>query len=196
MKEIEERKNIIMSLNPTFGDRQKGLGKRIKYLKIMIAVDLILTLFCGGIIFTSITMEPFGFEFFKWEKMGLITILSLSFVLRLPEETFEIKLLLHLRKLISKADCGGVSKLNSELKNIVVDLNKKTNYQVYFIPLAIMILILGIVQVLAEDLNPYWNYAKVLVVLFFGIVLKRFYKMNKKLTKNIIETENTVANSA
>ncbi len=152
-------------------------------------INLILTILCGGIIFLSIILEPLGFEFFKWQKMGLLTILSLSFILRLPEETFELKLLKHLKRISDKSDFDGIEKLNSELKIIIGNLNKKMNYHRIFIPLAIAILILGMIQFLSEDLNPYWNYAKILIILFFGMVLTRFYKVNKKLNRNIIETE-------
>lgn len=189
MTKIDERKNIIISLKSNYGETKKGTDKRIQYLKGMNLMNLAITILCGGIMLTSIVLEPLGFDFFKWQKMGLLTILSLGFVLRLPEETFELKLLKHLKKLTDETAVNGIEKLNSELKYIVDNLNKKMKYNRFFLPLAIAILALGMVQVLSEDLNPFWNYAKLLVVLFFGIVLTRFYSINKKLTKNIIETE-------
>ncbi len=189
MTKIEERKNIIVSLKSNYGERKKGIEKRIQYLKGMNILNLTLTIFCGGIILMSIILEPFGFEFFKWQKMGLMTILSLSFILRLPEETFELKLLKHLKRISDKTDFSGIEKLNSELKTIVADLNKKMNYHRIFIPLVIAILTLGMIQVISEDLNPYWNYAKILVILFFGMVLTRFRKVIRKLNRNINETE-------
>ena len=189
MTKIDERKNIIVSLKSNYGERKKGIDKRIQYLKGMNILNLTLAILCGGIILASIILEPLGFEFFKWQKMGLLTILSLSFILRLPEETFELKLLRHLKRISDKTDFNGIEKLNSELQIIVDNLNKKMKFHRIFIPLAIVILILGIIQVLSEDLNPFWNYAKILVVFFFIVVMTRFYKVNKKLTKNILETE-------
>ncbi|SHJ85243.1 hypothetical protein SAMN04487911_1459 [Arenibacter nanhaiticus] len=196
MTKIDERKNIIVSLKSNYGERKKGVEKRIKYLKGMNILNLILTILCGGIILTSIILEPFGFEVFKWQKMGLVTILSLSFILRLPEETFELKLLKHLKRISDKSDFDGIEKLNLELKTIVANLNKRMNYHRIFIPLTIAILILGMIQVLSEDLNPYWNYAKILVFLFFGMVLTRFYKVSKKLNRNINETEKHCSQSS
>ena len=125
MTKIDERKNIIVSLKSNYGERKKGIDKRIQYLKGMTILDLVLTTFCGGIVLLSIILEPLGYEFFKWQKMGLLTILSLSFILRLPEEIFELKLLKHLRNISDKSDFLGIDKLNSDLKIIVDKLNKK-----------------------------------------------------------------------
>jgi DMSO reductase anchor subunit len=187
MTKIDERKNIIVSLKSNYGERKKGIDKRIQYLKGMTILDLVLTTFCGGIVLLSIILEPLGYEFFKWQKMGLLTILSLSFILRLPEEIFELKLLKHLRNISDKSDFLGIDKLNSDLKIIVDKLNKKLKYNRLIIPLAIIILVF--IQVLSENLNPYWNYAKIPVLLFFGMIVIRFYNVNKKLNKNIMETE-------
>jgi len=189
MTKIDERKNIIVSLKSNYGERKKGIDKRIQYLKGMTILDLVLTTFCGGIVLLSIILEPLGYEFFKWQKMGLLTILSLSFILRLPEEIFELKLLKHLRNISDKSDFLGIDKLNSDLKIIVDKLNKKLKYNRLIIPLAIIILVLGFIQVFSENLNPYWNYAKIPVLLFFGMIVIRFYNVNKKLNKNIMETE-------
>jgi len=189
MTKIDERKNIIVSLKSNYGERKKGIDKRIQYLKGMTILDLVLTTFCGGIVLLSIILEPLGYEFFKCQKMGLLTILSLSFILRLPEEIFELKLLKHLRNISDKSDFLGIDKLNSDLKIIVDKLNKKLKYNRLIIPLAIIILVLGFIQVLSENLNPYWNYAKIPVLLFFGMIVIRFYNVNKKLNKNIMETE-------
>ena len=189
MTKIDERKNIIVSLKSNYGEQKKGIDKRIQYLKGMNILNLVLSVFCGGIILTSIVLEPLGFEFLKWQKMGLLTILSLSFILRLPEEIFEMKLLIHLKKISKKSDFSGIEKLNSDLKIIVNKLNKKLKYHGLIIPLAIIILVLGFVQILSDSLNPFWNYTKIPVLLFFGMIIIRFYSVNKKLIKNITETE-------
>lgn len=189
MTKIDERKNIIVSLKSNYGERKKGIEKRVKYLKGVHILSLICTILCGGIIILSIILEPLGFEFLKWQKMSLLTILSLNFILRLPRETFELKLLKHLKKISDKTDFSGIEKLNLELNTIVADLNNKMRYHRVFIALALVILILAMVQVLWEDFHPYWNYAKILVILFFGMVLSRFYMIYKKLNRNIKETE-------
>ena len=62
-------------------------------------------------------------------------------------------------------------------------------YRGILTPNAIVISILGMIQVISEGSNPYWNYTKIPILLFFVIVLTRLYRVNKKLNRNIIETE-------
>ncbi len=189
MTKIEERKSIIASLKFNLGGTKRGIDKRIQYLKRISILYITLTILVGGIVLASIILEPLGFDNFKWYKMGLLTILSLSFVLRLLEAVYALKLYKHLKKISDKTDFDGIEKLNSELKLIIDTLNNRRKYNRIVIPLAIAILILALIQVLSKDLYPYWNYAKILVVLFFGVVMARFYKVNIKLTRNIAETE-------
>lgn len=186
---IDERKNIIVSLKSSYGEKNKGIEKRIHFLKLMSIINIILIIFSAGILFLSIVSEQFGIGFFKWEKMGLIAILSLSFVLNLPKSLYELKLLKHLIRINSKSEFNGIEKLNNELKNIIYQLNNglKNNWHVIF--LAIVIMIMGIWQSLYDQSNPYWQYMKIPVILFFGIIVVQFINTNKKISDNINETE-------
>lgn len=186
---IDERKNIIVSLKSSYGEKNKGIEKRIHFLKLMSIINIILIIFSAGILFLSIVSEQFGIGFFKWEKMGLIAILSLSFVLNLPKSLYELKLLKHLIRINSKSEFNGIEKLNKELKNIIYQLNNglKNNWHVFF--LAIVIMIMGIWQSLYDQSNPYWQYMKIPVILFFGIIVVQFINTNKKISDNINETE-------
>ena len=186
---IDERKNIIVSLKSSYGEKNKGIEKRIHFLKLMSIINIILVIFSAGILFLSIVSEQFGIGFFKWEKMGLIAILSLSFVLNLPKSLYELKLLKHLIRINSKSEFNGIEKLNKELKNIIYQLNNglKNNWHVFF--LAIVIMIMGIWQSLYDQSNPYWQYMKIPVILFFGIIVVQFINTNKKISDNINETE-------
>ena len=186
---IDERKNIIVSLKSNYGERTKGLEKRIQDLKIMSSIKLVLTIFCGGILILSIISGQFGNELFKWQKMGLFSILSLSFIMNLPNELYELKLLKHLKRMNSKSEFSGIEKLNNELKNIVDKLNSGLKNNWIIIILAVAIMIMGIWQVLYDNNNPYWDYMKIPTILFFGIIIVRFIIINKKLNGNINEME-------
>ncbi len=186
---INERKNIIVSLKSRYGERNKGIEKRIRFLQFFTFLNSFVTLFCGTIILASLFLEPFGFEFFQWEKMGLLTILSLSFFMGLPSEIFELKLLKHLKRISDKTDFPELDGLNSELKFLIKKLNGKFKYYGITILLVMVILILGLMQVLSQNENPYWDYAKIPVLIFFVFAVTRFYTMNKKLNENIRKTE-------
>ena len=189
MTKIDERKNIIVSLKPTYKEENKGIEKRIQFLKGMTLVHIVLTIISAGIIVLSILAEIVDYEIFKWQKLALMVILSLSFIMNLPNQFYELKLLKHLKNINSKSEFDGIDKLNSELKIIIDKLNNrfKSNWSIIF--LALGILIMGIWQVLIEDKNPYWNYMKLPILAFYGIILFRFINTNKRLYENITETE-------
>lgn len=92
MKKIDERKNIIVSIKSSFGEPKKGIEKRLQFLKGVTILNLTLTIFSAGILILSIISNLFNYEIFKWEKTGLLAILSISFILNLPNQFYELKL--------------------------------------------------------------------------------------------------------
>ena len=189
-EKMNERKNIIISLKSNFGEPKNGIEKRLSFLKGMTILNLTLTLFSAGILVLSIISELFNYEIFEWKKTGLLAILSLSFILNLPNQYFELKLLNHLKKLGSKSEFNGIDKLNMELKNIIEKLNNRLKNGWIEITLAIVILIMGIWQMgFSDNNNPYWNNMKLPILAFYGIILFRFIFTNRKLNENINKTE-------
>jgi len=190
-EKMNERKNIIISLKSNFGEPKNGIEKRLSFLKGMTILNLILTLFSAGILVLSIISELFNYEIFEWKKTGLLAILSLSFILNLPNQYFELKLLNHLKKLGSKSEYNGIDKLNIELKSIIENLNNRLKNGWVEITLAIIILIMGLWQMgfSNNNNNPYWNYMKLPILAFYGIILFRFIFTNRKLNENITKTE-------
>jgi hypothetical protein len=190
-EKMNERKNIIISLKSNFGEPKNGIEKRLSFLKGMTILNLTLTIFSAGILVLSIISELFNYEIFEWKKTGLLAILSLSFILNLPNQYFELKLLNHLKKLGSKSEYNGIDKLNIELKSIIENLNNRLKNGWVEITLAIIILIMGLWQMgfSNNNNNPYWNYMKLPILAFYGIILFRFIFTNRKLNENITKTE-------
>jgi hypothetical protein len=193
-EKMNERKNIIISLKSNFGEPKNGIEKRLSFLKGMTILNLTLTIFSAGILVLSIISELFNYEIFEWKKTGLLAILSLSFILNLPNQYFELKLLNHLKKLGSKSEYNGIDKLNIELKSIIENLNNRLKNGWVEITLAIIILIMGLWQMgfsnnNNNNNNPYWNYMKLPILAFYGIILFRFIFTNRKLNENITKTE-------
>ncbi len=190
---IVERKNIIVSLKSNYGEPKKGIDKRIQFLKRMTILDLVMTIFSGGVVLLSIISDTLGFEIFKWQKMGLLTmtILSLSFALRLPQEIYELELLKHLKKINSNSNFKGIDKLNRELKSIINKLNDRIKNNWIVIIFAIGIVVMGLWQLGFDsgNNNSYWKYMKLPVLTFFGLIIVQFISTNRKLTRNIREME-------
>jgi hypothetical protein len=191
---IDERKNIIVSLKSNYGERKKGIDKHIQNLKILSFMHILLSILCFGSLLTSIISEQFGYEFFKWQKTGMFALLSLIALLNLPYEIFELQLLNHLKRINEYNDFNGIEKLNADLKNLIDKLNNRIKTNMIPIILGILILIMSAWQIMNED-NPYWEYMKIPIILFFGFIIIRFVIVNKKLTDNIQKMENTVANT-
>ncbi|WP_456868020.1 hypothetical protein [Galbibacter sp. BG1] len=185
---MNERKNIIVSLKSNLGESKKGIEKRIEFLKITITLNLVFTIISVGIIILSIISELFDYEIFIWQKSGLMTILSLSLVINLPNQFFELKLLKHLKKINSEVEFEGIDKLNNELKSIVDKLNNGIKTSWSLIILVILIFIMGIWQIVSGN-NPYWIFMKVPISLFYGMIILHFITTNRKLNKNINEAE-------
>jgi hypothetical protein len=191
---IESRKEIIKSLKPTIDWGNKKIENRIKFLQGITVVNLALTILCGGILLFSIITEILDLQYIEWNNIGLLAILSLSFVLNLPFQLYELKLTNHLIKLNTTTNFNGLQKLNEELRTIVTELNDKLKNNWFTFLLALIILILGIWQMGSKS-NLIWNYMKIPVILFYCIVFYKFWKNHRSLTKNIIAAENTVANN-
>ncbi|PIY09179.1 MAG: hypothetical protein COZ17_13930 [Flavobacteriaceae bacterium CG_4_10_14_3_um_filter_33_47] len=195
MTKIDERKNIIISLKSNYRNEIKGIDKQIRNLSIMSFMNIFLSLICGGMILISIISEQFGFEILKWEKSAVLVILSITVFLSFPYDIYELKLLRHLKIINNYKDFTELEKLNIELKNIIVRLNNRKKSSTFLIVFIILILVMGLWQFSLEN-NPYWNYMKFPIILFFGFTLTRFIQGFKNLEENIKKVESTVANNS
>ena len=188
---INERKNIIVSFKANVS-LPKGIDKRIQSLRGLTIINALIALPCICIVISTILLEPLGIEVFKWDKMGLLVIFSVSFSLGLPEYFYELKLLNHLKKINKASDFEGLEALNSELKMIIKVLNNKLKNYKYLIPLVLVIFIFGLLQIFSDTLNPYWGYLKIPVLLFYGISISRFVLTYPKINKNIRAAEKSL----
>jgi len=193
--QLDERKNIIISLKSNYRNEIKGIDKQIRNLSIMSFMNIFLSLICGGMILISIISEQFGFEILKWEKSAVLVILSITVFLSFPYDIYELKLLRHLKIINNYKDFTELEKLNIELKNIIVRLNNRKKSSTFLIVFIILILVMGLWQFSLEN-NPYWNYMKFPIILFFGFTLTRFIQGFKNLEENIKKVESTVANNS
>ena len=187
---MNERKNIITSLKSSLGEQKKGIEKRLLLLKGIFFLNVIQTVISAGVRAVTIISELFNYEIIEWKKSGLLVILSFSCVLNLPNQYFEFKLLNHLKKIDSKSEFSGIDKLNTELKIIIKKLNNRLKNNWIELILAIIILIMAIWQMgFSDSYNPYWDYMKLPILTFYGIILLRFIFTNRNLSENINKTE-------
>ena len=191
---MEERINIIKSFKSIFQKSKKGIQSRIQTLKGFTFISALFSVLCFCLTLYTIILEQFKPEISKWENMGLLVVMSLMFILMLNNTLIELKLLKHLQNIQGKTNFNGINQLNLELKNIVEKLNKRDENDIIWIGLAIVIIISGSYQQLSETGNPYWEYTKIPVLLFWAIMISKFVVSNKKISENIKETEKQIIN--
>lgn len=188
---MEERLNIIESFKHVNGKPQNGVDRRITYSKIMIFFGWLLILFIWGSILLSFMRDFLGLTLFRWEKMAMLVLYSSFAETMLFLPIYGLKVLQH-QKIIEKNRGHSISEsLNIEFKEIIENINKRHNKWLIG-SLMVIILILSMWQMFSENQNPYWDFAKIPVLLFIGITAFNFYKTYNKLTKNIEKAEETL----
>ncbi|MDP5231681.1 MAG: hypothetical protein NWQ38_14915 [Cellulophaga sp.] len=192
---INERKNLIVSLKSNLSLPNRGIDKRIQNLTGLNIFNGFISVLCIAIVLYVIIFESLGSAFIKWDKMGLLVIISVSFTLGLPESIYELKLLNHLKKINNASDFDGIEHLNAELSSMIKKLNNKLKNYKYLIPLVLVIFVFGILQIFSETLNPYWSYIKIPLLLFYSLIIGRFIITYKKIHQNISATENSINKS-
>jgi len=185
---MNERKNIIISFRSNLGQPKKGIDNRVSFLKAFILINSLITILAIGITGISIISEILNLEIIVWENNALLIILSLSSVLNLSNELYEIKLLQHLKFINLKSDCIGINKLNKELKNIIYNLNVGIKKDWALIVFIVIIFISGIWE-MGFSHNPYWEYIKYCTILFYMAFILKSIHWYKQLNKNINTTE-------
>lgn len=182
---MKERKEILLSVKSNYGEIKKGIDKRISYLKGMNILNGSLFIISGGVLIITILSELLGYNFFKWNKMGIMAILSLAFILRLPKDILELKLLNHYKKIENVTfENKTINLLNNDLANIIGVLNKGIHNNIIIIICAIGIMFMGI-WLLYDENTPYWNYMKIPVLVFYVIILVDYLNINTKISANI-----------
>ncbi|WP_066218550.1 hypothetical protein [Formosa haliotis] len=194
-QKIKERIQIIFSLKSNLADNKIENEKRIKFLKKSTVIELVLTIILAGIVVLSKIFEHLDLNVFKWIDSGLLILLALSSAIYLPNGWYELKLLKHLKFIDSKSDFVGIDTLNNELQTIIDHLNAAFNrfrgIRIYVFFIAILVLWhLG-----SDTNNPYWDFMKLPVLVFYGYLIIRFINTNRKLSQNIEMVEHSVVNS-
>jgi hypothetical protein len=193
--EIEERKRIIISLKSNYRDKNLGIDKRIRNVKMYVTIYTVLTIFVVGIVLISIIGEALGYTFLKWNKMGLFVLFSIGYVLRVPKDIFELKLLNHLKSLNDHSDVNQINESNIRLKGIIEKINNNRNFLIIVIPLMVVLIILTFLQIPSDNLHPLWNYAKIPTCLIYVIGLIRYFTIIIKLNENIKAFDTSLSQS-
>tara|TARA_R100000935_G_C2817872_1_gene158204 strand:- start:540 stop:914 length:375 start_codon:yes stop_codon:yes gene_type:complete len=116
----------------------------------------------------------------------MASIRLISFIINIPKQYYELKLLKHLRNIdIDNVvdNIKEIDKLNTELENLMKSLSTSFKYSWIELILGTLIIIMSLWQMIFY--NPYWIYMKLPILMFYGIVLLKFIYLSSKLKNNM-----------
>ena len=182
--QIEERIKIVRSLKSVYDSQNKRLGKREKWLKLSASFDywivMILLLFLIILAIAAIfQIEPMNE---KWQKSGLLVLMTYAIAIKSPYSFIELLLLKHVKK-IKNLNLSFPEFLNQDLKEMIDRLNSKKTRFNYIILAVIFIVFASALQVF--ELNPYWNFFTFPVILLSIVLLIRINLQISPVKKNI-----------
>ncbi|NQX81499.1 MAG: hypothetical protein HRT66_05840 [Flavobacteriaceae bacterium] len=187
--EIERRREIILSMKSNLGDLKKGIDKTIRRFVILDIVNKVLALICFLLLIVMMASDFFGLDSFSWNDSGIIVVVSLSIVLRLPSGIYDVKLLRHLKFIEGKQDKEGIDKLNEKLYYTLKNKINK-NYK-FFIMVSVLMLFIFVTAVIQAFTKEYMlnEFTKTALIVFWGLVIFNYTKTVKILNRNINDVE-------
>ena len=117
----------------------------------------------------------------SWDNAAVLVSVSLGMTLRSPYAYIEVKLKEHIES-IKNFDGDFKPELNVELERMISQLNQRTNLIAIWVITGIIVLS-AFLQVF--EVNPYWNYFPVIVLLFSTFLLVRINYIAFKFKKNL-----------
>ncbi|PKP34194.1 MAG: hypothetical protein CVU00_07860 [Bacteroidetes bacterium HGW-Bacteroidetes-17] len=189
--QIEERIKIARSFKSVYDPQNKNLGKREKWLKLSAGFDywvvMIMLIF---LIFLSLAailqIDPINT---KWQKSGLIVLMTFAISIKSPYSFIELLLINHIKRLES-LNLNFPEFLNQDFKEIIIKLNsKKTRFNLLQLPL--LIIILGAL-LQTFNFNPFWNYFSFLVLAVSTILLIRINYQIRFVKKHLIKFDSII----
>jgi hypothetical protein len=193
--QIEERIEIIKSLNTTTGKADQLLDKRIRSARIFgignyvfTSIFLIFIIFIT--IFSLINLGHFGE---KWPKFGLAVSLIISMSIQAPFSVVDFLLSRHRKKLLN-SNFSIDNQLNDTLKFQIDNLNIR-RYKPFWIKIpALIISIVALIQafLVLDDsgkFDIYWGYFKIPVLLVTILLLWYLNRVIYLVWENIKSVE-------
>ncbi len=193
--QIEERIEIIKSLNSTTGKADQSLDKRIRLARIFgtayyafTSIFLIIIFFIT--IFSLLDMDHFGE---KWPKFGLAVSLIISMSSQVPFSVVDFLLSRHRKKLLN-SDFSFDNQLNGMLELQIDNLNIR-RFKPFWIKIpALVISIVALIQAFltlddSEKFNIYWGFFKIPVLIVICLLLWYINRVIYLVWQNIKSVE-------
>lgn len=194
-QQIEERIEIIKELKTTIPNKDYSLEKRIKRLRWgyfgYVGVNILLIFL---LLVSASALFHLEMLHYNWKKSMLLVVMTMSLSFHSHFSFIEFLLSKHHKKLIA-SDFNFDQELNSELENLINQLNYR-RFKPYWImipSLLIMIAALVILLMTEETMTPimahYWNQFPLPVFVITLLLLWRLNYTVFSFQKNIEKVE-------
>jgi len=184
-EQTEERIKIIRQFKSTFHVKEPSLDKRIKKLKLwgMMNYGLVNLLLIIIMIISALALLQVESFAQRWLKSGLFVLITLSVSLHSHYSYIEYLLLKHFSYL-TRVDMNFHPTTNTELKELVSDLNNHKFKPVWIMVPSILVILASALMVL--EWNPFWGLFP-LPVLVVSVLLSWRINNHVFLVQNNIE---------
>lgn len=186
--QIEERIKIIKGFKSYTYWKVKSPEEISKSLKVFAPLDygftLVLLLFV--IVLSASALFELEFLSSKWEKSGLIVLMTISFSLRSPFSLAELMLKKHVQ-IIRTKNHSIKDSLNSDLKSIISSFDNRKKRIVYFVIPVVIVMLASFAQVF--EMNPYWSYFPSIILAYCVFVFVWIHYQLLKLHSNLKAVE-------
>ncbi|MCC9167134.1 hypothetical protein LN893_09785 [Pontibacter sp. XAAS-A31] len=167
-EQVQQRIKILESFNAGISWQSKTHEQKRKRLFWLSTAHLVVTLILLFVLLWFTTRAILGIEVARWDKMGLLVLMSVSFFLRAP--AYFVGYLL--QKNIQRTQAHKVNldvKLTEELAETISRMNSRKRRILLMLP-SVVLSVAAILQVF--ELNSYWSVFRyfTLFYCFFFIV--------------------------
>jgi len=186
--QIEERIKIIKGFKSYTYWKEKSPEEISNLLRVFAPIDYGFTLVFLLFVIVLSASALFELEFLssKWEKSGLIVLMTISFSLRSPLTLAELMLKKHVQKIRTK-NLAIKASLNFDLRSIISNFNNRRRKSVFFIIPVVLIMLASFAQVF--EMNPYWSYFSSIILAYCVFVFVWIHYQLLKLRNNLKTVE-------
>ncbi len=179
----QQRLKVINLLRSYTNRKKSGITKRLRSLKLWNAINLITMALIWSFILFITARDFFAVPYLKydWNNAGLLSVLAVSFTLRMTPLYFEQYLISQIVRL-NRTNIEIEESNNRELLQIIDNINRPWR-KIHIIILSIVVIIAGSWQIL-ENNTPFWEYVKIPLLLLFVSALVDFFLNMNKLRQN------------
>lgn len=191
---IKERLSILKRLKGRQQAANKEKKASTKWLKIEMVARIVISVVSILIVMSIIVTDLFSWPFFiLWNTASLFVIVTFASLIYTPTLIYQYMARLHVDFLERQRTIHqGAYYLNTQLVDLVEEMNETAASRLVTICFAVVILAVGIYHYLLDGQDIIWQYTKIPIVVFYAIQIVKFLRLYPRFRDNIKAVEGGV----